>query len=144
MDVLPLVQQQHGPQVPYSLVGKLLWRDQLQTFQLQNKHVSKIRASWRYVARSEDVRWKSGNLLVWVFFVLIYLPEMCRITQHVHVQQLCHIPTAISVVFFSEGRADGRAFFLDHLSLLGLGPSRPDGPDQLPQSDRSWHPLWLE
>lgn len=71
----------------------------------------------------------------------IYLPEMCRITQHVHVQQLCHISAAISVVFFSEGRSDRCAFFLDHLSLLGLGPSRPDGPDQLPQSDRSWHPL---
>lgn len=69
---------------------------------------------------------------------------MCRIPQHVHVQQLRHIPTAVSVVFFSEGRSDGRAFFLDHLSLLGLGPSRPDGPDQLPQSDRSWHPLRLK
>lgn len=69
---------------------------------------------------------------------------MCRIAQHVHIEQLCHVSTAVSVVFFSEGRSDRRAFLLDHLPLLGLGPSRPDGPDQLPQSDRSWHPLQFD
>lgn len=59
-----------------------------------------------------------------------------------HIEQLGHVSAPVSVVLFPEGRADGGALFLDHLSLLGLGPGRPDGPDQLPQSDRSWHPLW--
>lgn len=87
---------------------------------------------------------QQGSALLIHFKKLIHLSEMCRITQHVHIQQLCHISTAVSIVFFSEGRSDRRAFFLDHLSLLGLGPSRPDGPDQLPQSDRSGHPLQLK
>ena len=70
-----------------------------------------------------------------------YLPKVRRVAQHVHVEQLGHVSTAVGVVLLSEGRADGSTLLLDHLALLGLGPGRPDGPDQLPQSDRSWHPL---
>ena len=35
MDVLPLIQQQHGPQVPYPLVSELLGGNQLQALQLE-------------------------------------------------------------------------------------------------------------
>lgn len=66
---------------------------------------------------------------------------MSRVSQHVHIQKLCHISAPVCVVFLSKGRADGGALFLDHLALLCLGPGCPDGPDQLPQSDRSWHSL---
>lgn len=66
---------------------------------------------------------------------------MSRVAQHVHVQKLGHVSAPVCVVFLPEGRADGGAFFLDHLALLRLGPGCPDGPDQLPQSDRRWHSL---
>lgn len=36
MDILPLIQQQHGPQIPYPLVCELLWGNQLQALQLKN------------------------------------------------------------------------------------------------------------
>lgn len=67
---------------------------------------------------------------------------MCWVAQHVHIKQLCNISTAVRVVFLSEGWAYGSTLFLDHLTLLCLGPGCPDGPDQLPQSDRGWHSLW--
>lgn len=70
-----------------------------------------------------------------------YLAKVSWVSQHVHVQKLCHVSAPVRVVFLSKGRADGSALFLDHLPLLCLGPGRPDGPDQLPQSDRSWHSL---
>lgn len=70
-----------------------------------------------------------------------HLAKVCWVAQHVHIKQLSHISTAVCVVLFSKGGPNGSTLFLDHLSLLRLGSGCPDCPDQLPQSDRSWHPL---
>lgn len=70
-----------------------------------------------------------------------YLPKVCWVAQHVHIKELRHISATVCIVFLSEGRADSSTLFLDHLTLLCLGPCCPDSPDQLPQSDRSWHSL---
>lgn len=70
-----------------------------------------------------------------------HLSEVGRVAQHMHVQQLCHIPAAVCVVLFSERRPDGGAFFLDHLPFFCLRSCCPDGPDQLPESDGGWHIL---
>lgn len=70
-----------------------------------------------------------------------YLSKVRWVAQHVHIKQLCDISATVRIVFLSKGRADSSALFLDHLTLLCLGPCCPDSPDQLPQSDRSWHSL---
>lgn len=66
---------------------------------------------------------------------------MCRVSQHVHIQQLCHISASVGVIFLSEGWSDSSTLLLNHLTLFCLGSCCPDGPDQLPQSDGGWHPL---
>jgi len=73
-----------------------------------------------------------------------YLSKMRRVSQHVHIQQLCHISASVCVIFLSEGWPDSSTFLLDHLTLFRLGSCCPDGPDQLPQSDGGWHPLGEE
>lgn len=70
-----------------------------------------------------------------------YLPEVGWVAQHVHIKELRNISATICIVFLSERRADSSTLFLDHLTLLCLGPCCPDSPDQLPQSNRSWHSL---
>lgn len=70
-----------------------------------------------------------------------HLAKVCWVAQHVHIKKLCHISATVRVIFLSERWADSSTLFLDHLTLLRLGPCCPDSPDQLPQSDRSWHSL---
>lgn len=84
---------------------------------------------------------ESTNTLLTSDCYKTYLPKVCWVAQHVHIKQLCHIPATVCIVFLSEGRPYSSTLFLDHLALLCLCPGCPDGPDQLPQSDRSWHSL---
>ena len=142
MNILPLVQQQHGSQVAYSLIGELLRCNQLQALQLQNVCGQFIlvfpKQAWacaQTFAKLNALTDTRGEGLP------AYLPKVRWVAQHVHIEELSHIPAAVSVVLLSEGRADGGALLLDHLALLRLGTGCPDGPDQLPQSDRSGHSL---
>lgn len=135
MDILPLVQKQHSSQITYSFVSELLGCNQLQTLQLKGKNrIIKL--------------FRGANLKLLCIHTApppqhnqTYLSKVRWVAQHVHIKQLCDISATVRIVFLSKGRADSSTLFLDHLTLLCLGPCCPDSPDQLPQSDRSWHSL---
>lgn len=135
MDILPLVQKQHSSQITYSFVSELLGCNQLQTLQLKGKkpHHQTIQRCKLKTPLYTYCPPPQHNQT--------YLSKVRWVAQHVHIKQLCDISATVRIVFLSKGRADSSALFLDHLTLLCLGPCCPDSPDQLPQSDRSWHSL---
>lgn len=102
---------------------------------------SSCKTSHRVTKRSKAITFQSRVSLFISPILKTYLPKVCWVAQHVHIKKLCHISAAVCVIFLSERWADSSTLFLDHLTLLCLGPCCPDSPDQLPQSDRSWHSL---
>lgn len=102
---------------------------------------SNWKTSHRVTKRSKAITFENKVFLFILPILKTYLPKVCWVAQHVHIEKLRHISAPVCVIFLSERWADSSTLFLDHLTLLRLGPCCPDSPDQLPQSDRSWHSL---
>ena len=67
------------------------------------------------------------------------LAKVCRIAEHVDVEQLGHVPASPHGVFLTEGVADVSAFLVDDGTFVGGGSGRTDLPDQVPKSHRRRH-----
>lgn len=64
---------------------------------------------------------------------------MCRISQHMNVEKLCNITTAIRVVFLSESVSNLGTLLLHYCSLIRCCSCRPDLANQVSQSLWSRH-----
>ena len=72
-------------------------------------------------------------------FETLELPEMSRISEHVDVEQLGHVPAAPHGVLFTERVADVRAFLVDDGALVGRCSGCSDLTNQVSESHRCRH-----
>lgn len=60
-----------------------------------------------------------------------YLTKMSRVSQHVDVEELCHIPASVGVVFLAKRVSDLCTFLVDDCSLIGCCTRGPDLPNEI-------------
>ena len=64
---------------------------------------------------------------------------MCRVAQHVDVEQFGHIAAAVRVVLVTERVPDGGTLLVHYAALVRSRAGRPDLADQVPQPLWGWH-----
>ncbi len=67
-------------------------------------------------------------------FEALELPEVCRIAEHVDVEEFGHVATSPSAVLSAERVAYLCTLLVDHLAFFGSGPRRPDLTYEVPQA----------
>ena len=80
------------------------------------------------------------NITYVMLFTPTHLSKVSGVSEHVNVEQLCEVPTAVRGVLLTEHVPDVGALLLHHRPLVRSGPGRTDLTNQVPQPLRGRHP----